>query len=215
MTRVPGVRILIWAPFGKPEYGGGCRSLICRSKTSHAARRNGARFTMRVRAPSARSDEIESVRAASSVEGWGWGSFNVAMLRPIEPPPSPALPHKGGGSRPSAWRRCASISSESALALHLLSAPCPASTARKPMRRSSPERRSDPISCATSVTTIRQNFSRAAPARRRGNRNHRLMRLPVLIPLDEVDDRGSHRPPLIIHDNTMPRSEDRRILTMG
>src|SRR6266436_3922304 len=40
------------------------------------------------------------------------------MLRPIEPPPSPALPHKGGGSRPSAWRRCASISSESALAAH-------------------------------------------------------------------------------------------------
>src|SRR5258708_14674391 len=37
------------------------------------------------------------------------------MLHPIEPPPSPALPHKGGGSRPSAWRRCASISAESAL----------------------------------------------------------------------------------------------------
>src|SRR5436190_20996800 len=42
--------------------------------------------------------------------GWGWGSQFVAPAVTYEPPPpSPPLPHKGGGSRPSARQLCASF----------------------------------------------------------------------------------------------------------
>jgi hypothetical protein len=36
--------------------------------------------------------------------GWGWGSQDEQRRASSHHPPSPALPHKGGGSRPSSPR---------------------------------------------------------------------------------------------------------------
>src|SRR4051794_1043755 len=45
--------------------------------------------------PRARCAPLPLVR-----RGWGWGSRIAALTLQHAPPPSPALPHKGGGSRP-------------------------------------------------------------------------------------------------------------------